>query len=352
MIDGVYIVIIAGGRGERFWPLSTSINPKPFLKLIDGKSLIELTYLRAKRLVSEERILFVVGEEHLKALLDSISGINMDSLILEPEGRDTAPCIAYSALLLEEKKGDSVMVVFPADHYIEGEETFQKAIEKAVEFAEKGDYLVTFGITPQRPETGYGYIKVGESLEEGEIPVYRVETFVEKPSYEKAKEYLDSGQYYWNSGIFVWRTKVILSELERYLPDLLLGVKECVRLYKEGDREKFIWKYKNLKKISIDYGVMEKSNKVLMVRGDFLWDDVGTWSSLFRLMAQGEKANVTIGDPFILDVEGSLIFSQGVKLGVVGLKDVIVVATEKGVLVCSQKYAQTVRDIARHFSSK
>lgn len=345
-----YVIIMAGGKSERFWPFSKSGLTKPFLKLIDGKSLIELTYMRAKRIVPEDRIFFVLAKEHVEGLIETIPNLSIDRVIVEPEGRDTAACIGYSALHLKEISWDSTMVVFPSDHYISGEEIFENAVNKAIKLAEEGDYLVIFGIRPTRPEVGYGYIKVGKIKEEGEISVYEVEKFVEKPSYEMAKKYYESGQYYWNSGIFVWKTKVILEELRKYLPDLFSSLEECIEQKRAGDTKKLSAIYSNLQRISIDYGVMEKSKNVIMVKGDFVWDDVGTWSALFRILKKDQNSNVKVGDAFTLDVHGSLIFSENVNLGVLGLKDVIVVATNDGVLVLSHEYAQNVRDVAKYFS--
>ena len=351
MNEQVYVLIMAGGRGERFWPLSTPSLPKPFLKIIDGKSLIELTYERAKKIVPQNRIFFVIGEEHKKPLLQTIPGLGEESVISEPEGRDTAACIGYSALLMEDQE-DPVIVVFPADHYIGREDIFRRAIFKAIDLAKEGSHLVTFGIKPDRPETGYGYIKVGEVIKWDDFPIFKVERFVEKPDLKKAMEYLESGDYYWNSGMFVWRKSVILNEMGKYLPDLLEGLKECISALRAKDTQRFRESYSRLERISIDYGVMEKSENVFMVRGDFFWDDIGTWSSIIRIMGKDEDSNVILGNPYIKDVKGSLILSEEKNVGVLGLEGVIVVATKNGILVCSKEYAQHVREIARYFSSK
>ncbi|MCX7857359.1 MAG: mannose-1-phosphate guanylyltransferase [Deltaproteobacteria bacterium] len=352
MTENAYIVIMAGGKGERFWPLSSPTLPKPFIKLINGKSLIELTYQRAKKILPENRIFFVIGEKHVNPLLQAIPGLREEFIFSEPEGRDTAACIGYAALLLNETNRNSIMVVLPADHYIGKEDLFINAVYRALEVAKKRDCLVTIGIPPTRPETGYGYIKVKAKLSDENPSLFSVDQFIEKPSLDKAKEYVESGDYYWNSGMFVWKTSVILEELEKHLPSLLDGLRKCLSYRKTGDLKAFSSNYKMLIKTSIDYGVMEKSDSVVMIKGEFIWDDVGTWSSLFRLMQKDENSNVCLGNSCLIDVRGSFILSEGVNLGVAGLKNVIVVATKQGVLVCSEEYAQSVREIAKYFFSQ
>lgn len=348
MIDKAFILIMAGGRGERFWPLSTEDSPKPFIKLIDGKSLIELTYQRALKILPKERIFFVVGERHLNALRETIWDLDYDQVIVEPEGRDTASCIGFSALFLKEKFGEGIMAVFPADHYIGNEERFLKAIRLGIEVAQKTAFLVTFGIKPRRPETGYGYIKAGEIFLDGDVRVFKVERFVEKPTFDKASEYLESGFYYWNSGMFVWRISSIIDEMRKYLPEILTSLEECVRLM-GCDRERFRSLYSSLQRISIDYGVMEKTDRVLMVEGDFLWDDVGSFASLYDILEKDEEGNVKDGEVFLKEVKGSIVLSYGQRIGVVGLSNVIVVATKEGVVVAPMDMAQAIRDVGRHY---
>ncbi|MCS7280443.1 MAG: mannose-1-phosphate guanylyltransferase [Desulfobacterota bacterium] len=351
MTDTVCAVIMAGGKGERFWPLSTPRSPKPFLKLIDGNSLIELTYERLKKVFPEDRIFFVLAQEHLSTLKELYPNLKSDFIIVEPEGRDTAACIAYSVFFLNKLFGDPVVAFFPADHYIGTEDLFKIALLRAVEIAKETDFLLTFGIRPTRPEIGYGYIRVGEVFSLSEPPVYRVQRFVEKPSLEKAKEYLEAGDFYWNSGIFVWRTSAILREIERCLPQLFEGLKEALSYQENGDFARFSACYKRLPRISIDYGVMEKSTEVLMVKGDFVWDDVGTWASLFRILKKDENSLVRIGNAFVSDVKNSIIISDDLNLGVLGVDGLIVVAAKNGVLVCTHEYAGFVRELARYFLS-
>jgi mannose-1-phosphate guanylyltransferase len=344
-IDHAYCVIMAGGKGERFWPLSTDIEPKPFLKLVGDKSMIQLTVERALRIVPEERIFIILGEPHLPIAREQLPRLADRNFIVEPAGRDTAPCVGFAALTLKMIDEKAVMITLPADHYVPDVEGFVDTVIWGLKCAGSGDYLVTIGIKPTRPETGYGYINAHERYEAPGVVCYRVDGIVEKPSEEKARTYLDKGTYYWNAGIFIWRAAVVLNGLKRHMPDLFAGLME-IRTIKERDPQGDILAvFRNLPKKSIDYGLMEKADNVLMVPSGFTWDDVGTWPSLMRVNDLDKDGNLRGGKTICVDTKGCVVYGDGITVGTLGVKDLVIVASENGVLVCCREKAQEVKKI-------
>jgi mannose-1-phosphate guanylyltransferase len=346
-MEHTYCVIMAGGKGERFWPLSTKLVPKPFVRLIGDKSMIQMTVDRALRLVPADHIFVVLGEEHAAVAREQLPGLKGNQIIVEPAGRDTAPCIGFAAVQLQLKDPEAVMVVLPADHYVPDAGPFADTLTLAVRCALKGDYLVTTGIQPTRPETGYGYIHAAEKAAGVDESCYRISRFVEKPDKAKAVRYLSEGGYYWNSGIFVWKVKTVLRGMERHMPELRSSLHKMERALRIGDEEEVAVLFGGLERISIDYGLMEKAENVLMVKAAFVWDDVGTWSSLRRTMALDGSGNYINGRPVCIDVRDSVIYADGVNLGLIGVSNLIVVASKEGVLVCDQRRDQETRQIAR-----
>jgi mannose-1-phosphate guanylyltransferase len=343
---------MAGGKGERFWPLSTKKIPKPFVKLIGNRSMIQMTVDRAMEFVPADHVFVILGEEHAPVAQEQLPQLAVDQFIVEPAGRDTAPCIGFAAVHLRRRDAEAVMVVLPADHYVPDAHTFAETMSAAIECARKGDYLVTAGIWPTRPETGYGYIHATERATEMDEPCYRVNRFVEKPDEARAGLYLSEGGYYWNSGIFVWRAEVVLRAMEIHMPELrarLEGIEDALEV---GDDGKVKDLFEGFQRISIDYGLMEKADNVLMMRAGFAWDDVGTWSSLRRTMALDVNGNYVSGRPVCIDTKDCVICGEDVKLGVVGVSNLVVVASKKGVLVCDLRRDQDTRQIARMFEDE
>ncbi len=344
-MNHTYCVIMAGGRGERFWPLSTPGFPKPFLPLTGKKSLIQLTIDRALKLVPKDRIIIILGERHYTIARKQLNVLSKDNFILEPEGRDTAPCIGYTAISLLKRDSEAVMIVLPADHYIPYAHHFIRTISQGVEVAKNNECLITIGVKPTRPETGYGYIKISsERLPASPgITCYKVKQFIEKPEIKKACIYAKNACYFWNAGIFVWKASVILDAISHYMPDLYKGLHK-MPMAKTGiiiDR-----RYKKLPKISIDYGVMEKSDKVFMIPALFQWDDVGTWSAFKRL---SKDENYIQGKRVIcIDTKDCVIYGD-IRVGTIGISNLIVVATKNGVLICDMNEAQKVKEIAKKF---
>ncbi len=348
VLDHTYCIIMAGGRGERFWPLNTHNMPKPFLKILGAKTLIQLTVERVAKLVPLDHIYIVLGKSHVDIARDQLPDLPLNNFLVEPEGRDTAPCIGFAAISLLEIDPQAIMIVLPADHFIPDTESFHKTVLYGTDIASKGDYLVTIGIKPDRPETGYGYINAGEIIfSSNHQACYAVTKFVEKPDAEHAQLYLEKDNYFWNAGMFIWKVKTVLAGIAEHMPDLYKGLLAIQTFKADRNEELFVEIYSNLVRKSIDYGLMEKAQNVVMVLGEFTWDDVGTWSSLLRLKELDLNGNYCSGDTVCIDARNSLVCSEGLKVGVIGLSNVVIVASCDGVLVCNAERAQEVREIAR-----
>ena len=345
---------MAGGKGERFWPLSTDAAPKPFINLTGGKSLIQLTVERALRFVPKERLFIVLGKNHLKIARKQLPVLSQGQFIVEPAGRDTAPCIGLAAITIKALDKDSFMVVLPADQYVPDEKTFADTINGCVKLAAEGDYLVTLGIRPTRPETGYGYIYSHRKFpSRNKVSAFTADKFVEKPDAKRALEYLEDGRYYWNAGIFIWKTAALLSGIERHMPGLYEGLQDMETALASNKMKKSADIFKDLDRKSIDYGLMEKADNVLMVPAEFRWDDVGTWSSLPRVLAVDNDGNYRRGDTICLDTKNCVIINEEPPvIGTVGISDLVVVASKRGILICPQDKVQQVREIARKLESE
>jgi mannose-1-phosphate guanylyltransferase len=339
---------MAGGKGERFWPLSTKTTPKPYLNLIGDKTMIQMAVERVRHLVPEERTFVVLGEEHLDIARKQLGQLPEEHFIVEPAGRDTAPCVGFTAMALRTLDPEALMIVMPADHYIPDEDAFVKTIFQAVECAKSGDHLVTVGIKPTRPETGYGYIHAFEEMKaEHGVPCYRVKRFVEKPDARMAVEYLADGQYYWNSGMFIWKAGTVLQGIERHMPELYKGLAAIDEAILANEDEKINAIFEGFESISIDYGLMEKADNVVMMKADFGWDDVGTWSSLLRILEVDRNANYTKGEPVCIDTQDCVVYGDNLPVGVIGVSHLIIVASKEGVLVCDIDRDQEARKIAK-----
>lgn len=336
-----YCVIMAGGSGTRFWPMSRAARPKQFLQVAStGKSFIRHTYERFARIIPEENILVVTTDRLGNLLREHLPELKEENLLLEPYGRDTAPCIAYATYTLLKRNPKATMVVTPADHIIAGQETFADDILKAMEYSSGKDILMTLGMTPTRPDPNYGYIQVsGGRCKCEDNTAVKVKTFTEKPDVELAKVFIESGEFFWNSGIFVWSAESIRAEMERHLPEvtrLFAGWQNAIGSPVE---DMFIEKaYSDCIKISIDYGVMEKTAKAWLYPAHFKWADVGTWESLYNIVRQKDGDGNVFNSENILskdNVETLVISEDKDKLmAVSGLKDFIVIDTHDALLIC------------------
>ncbi len=342
----ISVVIMAGGKGERFWPKSRVNMPKQFLTLTDdGKSMIQHTVERLKSLVEIENIYVVTNESYEKLVQEHIPNLPKENIILEPIAKNTAPCIGLAAMHIAKKNKDAKMIVLPADHLVKFEELFIETLKTAIEVVEKGENLVTIGITPNYPETGYGYIKFKEKLESVKN-VYEVERFVEKPNLEKAKEYLASGQYLWNSGMFVWKVSTILNNFKKYLPEIYSSLEKIGKIVGTENYERELEaEFSKIPSESIDYGIMEKATNIYVVPGNFGWDDVGSWLSLERINKTNQDGNVISGNTITIKTKNSIIQAQDKLIATVGLENIIIIDTEDALLICNKDNTQEVKEI-------
>ena len=347
-MGSVYCVIMAGGKGERFWPVSTDEKPKPFIKLLGDKTLIQHTFERALQIAPKERIYVVLGDTHVTVAKEQLPQLEDKNFLIEPAGRDTAPCIGYAAKCIAMESPDAIMVTLPADHYVPDVEEFVRTIKSGIYFAGSGSHLVTIGITPTRPETGYGYIEAAEPFGEFDgFPCYSVGRFVEKPDFDRAVRYISEGIYYWNGGIFIWQVKTLLAGLEQHTPELVAGLDVLEDAICRNDEAAIKKIFEGFPRVSIDYALMEKADNVLVIPSKFVWDDVGTWASLARAAVLDACGNYIVGTAVLKDVRDCVVCGDGVTVGVLGVDNIVVVATPDGVLVCDKGRSQEVRDIAR-----
>ncbi len=346
-----YAIVMAGGVGSRFWPRSREKMPKQLLKIFGENTMIQDTIKRIKKLIPDENIFIVTNKtqkEEIKKQLPEIPGGN---IIVEPFGRNTAACIGLASIIINNFHPDAVTVVLPSDHIIRDVDAFTNILQKAVDFAYKSRGLVTIGIQPTRPETGYGYIQREEK--EIEENIFKVKTFAEKPNYQTAEKFLESGDFLWNSGMFIWRVDVILEEIKNYMPDLYEGLEKLQKhLLKDDFQKQVELVYGMLRSISIDYGVMEKSKRVYVIRSTFGWSDVGSWEEVYQLSHKDENGNSIHGNCFIDDVKNSYIHSEEKFTAVLGLENLIIINTDDALLVANRTHSQDVRKVVDYLKMK
>ena len=338
-------LIMAGGRGERFWPRSRRGLPKQFLSLTDdGKTMIQLTVERILPLVAMEDIYISTNRDYKALVQEQLPLIPEENILCEPVGKNTAPCIGLGAVHMAEKYGDAVMMVLPSDHLIKYNSIFVNTLEDACGVAEEAENLVTIGITPDCPETGYGYIKFAPDQTLGRA--FAVEKFVEKPDLETAKEYLASEQYLWNSGMFIWKVSTILKNLEQHLPDTYSGLCKIRAAIGAPEQEETLEReFHAFMSESIDYGIMEKARNIYILSGSFGWDDVGSWLAVSRIKKTNEFGNVITGNAVTVNTKNSIIEGTGKLIATVGLSDIIIVDTPDALLVCDKESAGDIKKV-------
>lgn len=344
----MYSVILAGGVGERFWPLSRRQRPKQLLDLTGDGTMISLTVNRARTVSKPEEVFVVTLASQRDAVIEAIGAtIPEENIIGEPVGRNTAPSIGLAGVILRQRFGDVPFLVLPADHLVDGGERYQAAVDAAGAYVSGHDSLLTFGITPTRPETGYGYIQSGAPLAgDGGAEVLEAESFHEKPSAERARKFVASGAHLWNSGMFCWRTDTILKAIRDYVPDLYAVLDDIGRAVGTGRFETVLKsRYPDAPAASIDYAVMEKADNVVVVRGDFYWNDVGGWESIRDVYESDEAGNVMVGKHVLVGSTNNTVFSPERTVGLVGLDDVVVVDAGDAILVCARDKVQQVKEI-------
>ncbi len=344
IIDNAYIVIMAGGSGTRFWPLSREAMPKQLLRIDGEETLIQQTIIRVRPLIPTDHIHIVTNKSQADQIRYQVPELNRDNFIIEPAAKNTAAAIGLAAVYLNHHNVDSVMGILPADHVIKNKEAFLDTMECAFTAAREG-YLITIGIKPVRPETGYGYIHAGEPLNPS-TGIFYVDRFTEKPDIDTAKKYVADGHYFWNSGMFVWKTSVIITEIERHMPSLGAGLKEIRSAIGSSDEGSIISKvFAGLESVSIDYGIMEKSDKVVVIPADLGWSDVGSWTALDDISPKDARGNVIAGNVVDVESRNSIIYASNRLVATAGLKDMVVVDTEDATLVCHKDRAQDVKKI-------
>jgi mannose-1-phosphate guanylyltransferase len=340
----LYAIIMAGGVGSRFWPRSKKKNPKQLLKIFGENTMIQDTVERIKELCPKENILIVTNEAQRDGVSQQLPDIPSENIIVEPFGRNTAACIGLASIIIQERASNAVTFVLPADHVIKESEDFIKTLKTAANYAIENSALVTIGIHPTRPETGYGYIQIDEDSGTGDV--FKVLTFAEKPNYDTAVNFITSGDFFWNSGMFIWRTEIILNEIKQLMPDLYEGL---IQIKDQLNSSDFLNNLSNiygqLKSVSIDYGIMEKSENVFLVKGKFSWSDVGSWEAVYQLNKKDQEGNVKVGSIYTDMVLDSYIYSPDNFTAVIGVDNIIVINYKDALLICRRDKAQDVKNI-------
>ena len=334
-------VIMAGGRGERFWPKSRNSCPKQFLSLTsDRETMIQKTVKRLRPLVEAEDIYIVTNAAYRSLVKDQLPDVPEENILAEPCARNTAPCIAFAAAVIGRKYDDAVMLVLPSDHLIGYENIYVKTLKKAVSVAEQGKNLVTIGITPTYPETGYGYINFGD--EAGDA--YKVERFVEKPDLPTAKQYLASGKYLWNIGMFVWKISSVMENLKEFMPDIYEGALRIGESFgTDSFEETLVKEFTAFTSESIDFGIMEKASDIYTIPGSFGWDDVGSWLAVERINETDDDKNYIDGDVITVDSKRTTVCGGKRLIAAIGTRDIVIVDTDDVLLVCSKNSTQDVK---------
>jgi mannose-1-phosphate guanylyltransferase/mannose-6-phosphate isomerase len=341
----VYAAILAGGKGKRFWPASTAARPKQFLDMTGEGSMLSLTWKRLRKLVEPDRILVLTASDQAGAVRAELPELVPGNLLCEPVSRNTAPSLAMAAAVIQARGSDDPVLCCPSDHLIADEKAFGLAVRSAADAAAKGDLLVTFGIEPSAPETGYGYIE-SSSGKTGAPGPLRVERFHEKPDRETAERYVSRGNYFWNSGIFVWRPSVFIEAWEAFLPEGMEPLRGISRAAAEGRLDEALaGLYKDMPSISVDFGILEKADNVVVVPVSIGWSDVGSWDALGDLLPADPEGNSGAGEMELIDSKGNIIYNPGGFTAVVGIEDMIVAVSGGKVLVCRRGESQRVREI-------
>ncbi len=348
MTKNDYCVIMAGGVGTRFWPISRTTHPKQFIDILGtGETLIQQTYKRFLKIFPRENIFIITNIAYKNLVKEQIEGIEDRQIICETARRNTAPCIALSSHKISLICPDANVVFAPSDHIIMDDDIFIEIIQSALNATRKNDWLLTLGITPTRPDTGYGYIQFKDEIVFPEDPrIFKVKTFTEKPAYEMAKSFVNSGDFLWNSGIFIWSLKSILNAFDKYLPEINDLFADASRYLNTSQEEDYIRDtYTVCKSISIDYGIMEKASNVYVLRSNFRWSDLGTWGSLYEILPKNEEENCINGKNIITyDTNNCIININKNKLAVIqGLQDYIVVEADNVLLICKKSEEQQIR---------
>jgi mannose-1-phosphate guanylyltransferase len=343
----LHAVILAGGKGKRFWPYSRNARPKQFLDVTGDGSMLAVTFERLTAFIPAERILVCALKEHEALVRTELPELAAENIFAEPIGRNTAPSLAVAASIVRERDGDDPILCCPADHLITDSKAFGSVVSAAERAAARRDVLVTFGITPRYPATGYGYIEADpEAGTQDGHPFHRVLSFHEKPERELAEDYIRTGNFFWNSGIFIWRPSVFLSAWERYLPEGVEPLRRITESLRTEERERIVTaEYPLMPAVSVDFGILEKVDNTIVFPTDPGWSDVGSWDALYEVLPGDAEGNV--GERIIgtIDAKGNLFFNPGGATAAIGVENIIVVVEGKTVLICKRGHSQRVRDL-------
>lgn len=335
-------LIMAGGRGTRFWPLSTDEKPKQFLNLVSERSMLQMTVDRLKGIVDEDKIFIVTGEVYKDLVKNQLPNIPSENIILEPLGRNTAPCIALAAMIINKRFKDANLIILPADHLIVNVEKFKETIKRGEALVDKHrEHVVTLGINPTRPETGYGYINFKKDYSENTVK--EVKRFVEKPNVDLAITYLSSGDYLWNSGMFIWNSNCIEKLTRRFLYNTHNIISNI--LNDENFEKSLKETYQFVDNISVDFAIMEKYENIFVIPSDFGWDDIGTWSALERYREKDEANNILSGEINVVSGNNNIIFSKDKKFNIIDISDLFIVENDDMVLITKRANAEKVKDM-------
>ncbi|WP_271808448.1 mannose-1-phosphate guanylyltransferase [Clostridium beijerinckii] len=339
-------LIMAGGKGTRFWPLSTEEKPKQFLNLIGKDTMIQMTVNRIKPIIPIERIFVCTGSMYVDLVKKQLPELPERNIIIEPEGRNTTPCIALSAFVIKRYYKDANMIVLPSDHLIKDEDKFRNIVQVANDFlGNNEEAIVTLGMKPDRPETGYGYIKYTNKAEKkNEFNIFKVDKFVEKPNEEKAKKYLEDGSYLWNGGMFLWKISNIINEIKKYSPEIYEAIHE-IEVVEEGSLQDLINdKYHKTESISIDYAVLEKSTNVYVIPSEIGWDDIGTWKAVERYKEKDVNNNILYGNAKVIESKCNIAINSCKRVVMIGIDDVMTLETEDSIYIVNKEYMENLRD--------
>jgi len=352
-----FFIIMAGGIGSRFWPRSREKNPKQLLKINSQNTMIQNTLQRIEGLVDPKDTLIITTKTQKSNLIHQVPQIPEENIIAEPFGKNTAPCIGLAAILIERFYPDAVMSIICADHIIANEEEFKRIMKVGAEVAYESKSLITIGIVPRRPETGYGYIQFDDEKKESnpyyDRGIFTVKTFAEKPNLETAERFLKSGDFLWNSGMFIWRVDTILEQYKMFLPDLyeeLVNLKEKV-LNPDFDNE-LEQMYRRIKGISIDYGIMEKAKNVYVTKGDFGWSDLGSWDEVYNISQKDQNQNATVGKTYLFNTTNTYIYSPNKFVATIDVDNLIIINTDDALLICKREKSQNVKEVVDYLKRK
>src|SRR5690554_1190124 len=344
-MNDIYCLIMAGGSGTRFWPRSRTIKPKQYLNLFGEDSRLESTISRFEKSIETDNVYIVSGKSQAGVLEEQAKRLPHKNLIYEPVGRNTLPCIGLAAMIVAKDNPEGLMVVSPSDHLIQDDEIFSETVLAAAKLAKEKDGIVTIGITPAHPATGYGYVQVDHELSSDEqIRQFKVKQFVEKPDYKTASSYLHQGGFYWNSGLFIFKVSVFIDAVKKFAPilykDLQTIQAEIGKISYESTLESI---YPMVESISIDYGIMEHADNIYLVEGNFQWNDLGSWDSVYNYSTKDEEGNAGIGENIFVNTNNSYASTDEGIVAIIGLDDVVVVREGNAVMVCKRDQAEDVK---------